>query len=72
MIDAFVKGDTTASAKIHQHLLPLFKGLFKIPNPVAVKYALVQRGLQVGSVRLPLVDATDEEAKEIIKLIAKY
>jgi 4-hydroxy-tetrahydrodipicolinate synthase len=72
MIDAFINGETTTSAKIHQHLLPLFKGLFKIPNPVAVKYALVQRGLQVGSVRLPLVGPTDEEAQEINELIAKY
>lgn len=72
MIDAFNQGDTKASAQIHQQLLPLFKGLFKIPNPVAVKYALVQLGYEVGSVRLPLVGPTEEEAMYVRNLIAKY
>lgn len=72
MIDAYNQGDTKASAQIHQQLLPLFKGLFKIPNPVAVKYALVQLGYEVGSVRLPLVGPTEEEATYVRNLIAKY
>ncbi|KQY83172.1 MULTISPECIES: 4-hydroxy-tetrahydrodipicolinate synthase [Paenibacillus] len=65
MIDSFVGGDPLQAAKIHQKLFPIFKGLFEcpqpLPNPVAVKYALTMRGLNVGSVRLPLIAPTEEE-----------
>lgn len=65
MIDSFVGGDPLQAAKIHQKLFPIFKGLFDcpqpLPNPVAVKYALTMRGLNVGSVRLPLIAPTEEE-----------
>lgn len=65
MIDSFIGGDPLQAAKIHQKLFPIFKGLFDcpqpLPNPVAVKYALTMRGLNVGSVRLPLIAPTEEE-----------
>ena len=40
--------------------------MFVTANPVPVKYALQLKGLDVGSVRLPLVEA-DEEQKKVIK-----
>ncbi|PWW39826.1 MULTISPECIES: 4-hydroxy-tetrahydrodipicolinate synthase [Paenibacillus] len=65
MIDAYFGGAPIQAAQIHQKLFPVFKGLFEcpqpLPNPVAVKYALTLRGLNVGSVRLPLIAATEEE-----------
>lgn len=65
MIDAFFGGAPVQAAQIHQKLFPVFKGLFEcpqpLPNPVAVKYALTLRGLNVGSVRLPLIAATEDE-----------
>ena len=65
MIDAFYGGAPLQAAQIHQQLFPVFKGLFEcpqpLPNPVAVKYALTLRGLDVGSVRLPLIPPTEEE-----------
>lgn len=65
MIDAFYGGAPVQAAQIHQQLFPVFKGLFEcpqpLPNPVAVKYALTLRGLNVGSVRLPLIPPTEEE-----------
>lgn len=65
MIDAYFGGAPVQAAQIHQKLFPVFKGLFEcpqpLPNPVAVKYALTLRGLNVGSVRLPLIPATEDE-----------
>jgi len=65
MIDAYFGGAPVQAAQIHQKLFPVFKGLFEcpqpLPNPVAVKYALTLRGLDVGSVRLPLIAATEDE-----------
>lgn len=74
MIEAFLNGQVAESAKLHQRLLPVFKGLFEcphpVPNPVAVKYALNESGLTVGSVRLPLVPPTEEEAAFIRNLLS--
>ncbi len=60
MIEAFAKDPARARA-IHQQLLPVFKGLFAYPSPTPVKYATAQRGFDCESVRLPLVELTDEE-----------
>jgi 4-hydroxy-tetrahydrodipicolinate synthase len=38
-------------------------------NPVPIKTALNMLGLQVGLVRLPLVEATEQEQTEIRKLL---
>ncbi|NUU76297.1 4-hydroxy-tetrahydrodipicolinate synthase [Paenibacillus xylanilyticus] len=65
MIDFFVSGDAQKATQLHQKLFPVFKGLFEcpqpLPNPVAVKFALTLRGLDVGSVRLPLIAPTEDE-----------
>lgn len=69
MIQAFLAGDHRKAAKLHQKLLPLMKGLFKAPSPVPVKTALQIKGINVGSVRLPLVPLTEDERNELTKLL---
>lgn len=73
MIDAFFGGAPVQAAQIHQKLFPVFKGLFEcpqpLPNPVAVKYALTLRGLNVGPVRLPLIAPTEDEQEFIRRLL---
>lgn len=73
MIQAYVNGDTKLAAQLYQELLPIFKGLFAcphpVPNPVAVKLALNELGIDVGCARLPLVPATEEEATFIRSLL---
>ncbi len=68
MVSAFVNGDIQEAAKKHQQLLPLMEGLFKAPSPAPVKTALQVKGLDVGSVRLPLVPLNEEERAQIISL----
>lgn len=66
MINAFLSGDVQRAGEKHRQLFPVFKGLFEcpqpLPNPAAVKYALGLRGIDVGSVRLPLVGPSEAEA----------
>lgn len=73
MIDAFTSGNVKLAGEIHRRLFPVFKGLFEcpqpLPNPSAVKYALGLRGLNVGSVRLPLIAPTEAEAAFIEALL---
>lgn len=70
MIDAFVAGNIEEAAALHRKNLPIFEGLFITANPVPVKYALNKRGVPVGSVRLPLVTVTEDEAKFIDSLFS--
>lgn len=73
MINAFLSGDVQRAGAKHRQLFPVFKGLFEcpqpLPNPAAVKYALGLRGIDVGSVRLPLVGPNEAEAAFIEALL---
>ncbi|WP_340024058.1 4-hydroxy-tetrahydrodipicolinate synthase [Paenibacillus sp. FSL K6-1096] len=73
MIEAYNAGNVRQAGALHRQLFPLFKGLFEcpqpLPNPSAVKYALGLRGIDVGSVRLPLVPPNEEEAAFIANLL---
>ncbi|MBS8263519.1 4-hydroxy-tetrahydrodipicolinate synthase [Mesobacillus boroniphilus] len=68
MVDAFFSGRNADAAKLHQHLLPIMQGLFAAPSPAPVKTALQLKGLDVGSVRLPMVPLTEQERTEVAKL----
>lgn len=68
MVQAFLNGELEKAAKLHQRLLPIMEGLFKAPNPAPVKTALQFKGLNVGSVRLPLVPLTEQERNTLLDL----
>jgi 4-hydroxy-tetrahydrodipicolinate synthase len=61
MVLAHVGGDTARATAIHQKLLPVYTGMFRIPGLISAKAAMNMLGLPGGPVRLPLVDATSEE-----------
>lgn len=69
MVQSFLKGDREHAAKLHQKYLPVMQGLFAAPNPVPVKTALQLKGLNVGSVRLPLVPLTEQERTILANLL---
>lgn len=57
--------DFEAAKIAHDALLPLMDELFITSNPIMVKEALNLLGFNVGGVRLPLVNATPEQSKEL-------
>lgn len=61
MLAAYEKGDTESATAINAELTPLFDALFVTSNPIVVKAALNMVGLPAGPVRLPLVEATEDE-----------
>jgi 4-hydroxy-tetrahydrodipicolinate synthase len=69
MIQTYLAGDVQTAARIHAKLHPVFLGLFSCPHPVpspaAVKHALYLKGIDVGGLRLPLVNVTEEEGQFI-------
>lgn len=71
MIKAFFDGEIHKAANWHQELLPIMQGLFAAPSPAPVKTALQLKGLDVGSVRLPLVGLTEQERLALSSLLIK-
>jgi 4-hydroxy-tetrahydrodipicolinate synthase len=65
MIQLTEAGDAAAARKIHDELMPIYRGLFIVSNPIPLKAALEMAGHPVGPPRLPLVPATDDERARI-------
>ncbi len=61
MIEAYLGGDVAAAARLHRGLLPVYTGVFRTQGVITTKAALADLGLPGGPVRLPLVDATEEQ-----------
>ncbi|HEY4003478.1 MAG TPA: 4-hydroxy-tetrahydrodipicolinate synthase [Candidatus Xenobia bacterium] len=69
MVTAFMDGRTREAAQIHLRLFPVFKALFAVSNPILVKAALQLRGLPVGPLRSPLVEATSAERDKLRRVL---
>lgn len=65
MISHFLDGNVGEAAALHRQLLPTMQAMFSAPNPTCVKYALEAKGIDVGSVRLPLVPLDEQQKKKI-------
>jgi 4-hydroxy-tetrahydrodipicolinate synthase len=72
MIGLLLEGDVERAAAEHRRLLPLFKVLFVVSNPIPVKHSLNQVGFRVGNPRLPLVPADARPAAQINEVLARY
>jgi len=65
MIRLYKAGDHVQAGRIHQALEPAYELLKVVVNPIAIKAALNMLGHEVGGLRLPLVEASPEEAERI-------
>lgn len=72
MIKAYQSGETEKAALMHQRLLPVMNGMFIAPNPTPVKTALQMKGIDVGSVRLPLVPLTGQERENLSTIVNRF
>ncbi|MBT2257368.1 4-hydroxy-tetrahydrodipicolinate synthase [Priestia megaterium] len=69
MVKLYESGNPKEAAKIHQRIVPVMKSLFAAPSPTPVKTALQLKGLDIGSVRLPLVPLTEEERQTLVSTL---
>lgn len=70
MLQMVDEGNAKEAALQHQKLLPIMKACFMAPSPTPVKTALQIKGLDVGSVRLPLIPLTAEERTTLVNAIS--
>jgi 4-hydroxy-tetrahydrodipicolinate synthase len=65
LVEAFERGDTAGALQKHRELMPIYTGIFRTQGTILVKAGLRIRGLDVGPVRPPLVDATEHELSHL-------
>ncbi len=65
MIRRFRSGDAETAKRIDDELGPAYDLLKVQTNPIAIKAALNLLGHEVGGLRLPLVEATDDEVARV-------
>jgi 4-hydroxy-tetrahydrodipicolinate synthase len=65
MVRAFRDGDVETARRLNQELEPTYDLLKVQTNPIAIKAALNLLGHDVGGLRLPLVEANDEEIARV-------
>jgi 4-hydroxy-tetrahydrodipicolinate synthase len=71
MIRRFRDGDREGARALDEEVRPALEILKVVVNPIAIKAALNLLGHDVGGVRLPLVEATDDEIGRIREALAR-
>jgi len=71
MINSYFAGKIELAKEIHNKLFPLFKTLFKAPNPTGIKAVLEMKGLCKSNLRPPLVKLNEKELKELRDVMDK-
>ena len=65
MVASYLEGDVVKSCEMQLKYFDLVKALFCEVNPIPVKKALNLMGMEVGSLRLPLTEMEDANAKRL-------
>lgn len=69
MISSFMEGDIAKAQRIHKKLFPVFKTMFIATNPIPVKAAVNLIVFDVGQMRLPMIEATEEQKAKILQAL---
>lgn len=72
MVHSFLKGDLETSREIQIRTINLVNALFCEVNPIPVKAAMNEMGMNVGKCRLPLVDISEKGLDTVRAALAEY
>ncbi len=72
MCESFFAGDLEKARKLQFEALPLIDALFSEVNPIPVKKALNLMGMNVGSLRSPLGEMSEDAAKKLAEAMRAY
>jgi 4-hydroxy-tetrahydrodipicolinate synthase len=65
LVRRYRDGDVDGARALYDELRPILKALAVTTNPIPVKTALNLMGIEVGGLRLPMVEATEAERETI-------
>lgn len=64
-LEAYERGDHAEALRLYRQLLPIYTGIFRSQGVLLVKAGLALIGRPVGTVRLPMVEATEHEVSHL-------
>jgi 4-hydroxy-tetrahydrodipicolinate synthase len=71
MVQRYRDGDLDGARALDRELAPSIELLRVAPNPIAIKCALNLLGHDVGGLRLPLIEATEEEREAVRSCLSR-
>lgn len=72
MCMSYFNGELEKAMKLQREALPLVDALFSEVNPIPVKKALNLMGMEVGPVRSPLTEMSEENAAKMAQIMRAY
>ncbi|WP_170007359.1 4-hydroxy-tetrahydrodipicolinate synthase [Bacillus fonticola] len=72
MISSAKEGDLASAAVWNGKLLPVMEAMFAAPSPAPVKTALQVKGIDVGTVRLPLLPLDEKERQSLTEVLTPF
>lgn len=72
MVQSFLKGDLEESQKMQINMINLVNALFCEVNPIPVKAAMNEMGMNVGKCRMPLVDISEKGLNTVRAALSEY
>ena len=72
MMGMVLEGEVERAAAEHRRLLPIFKALFWVTNPIPIKYAVNRAGFPAGSPRLPMWEADEDFTSKFDPVMDDY
>ena len=72
MMGMILEGEVERAAAEHRRLLPIFKALFWVTNPVPIKYAVKRSGFFAGPTRLPMAPPDEDFKAKFDKVMDTY
>ena len=72
MMGLVLEGDIESAAAEHRRMLPLFKALFWVTNPVPIKYAVNRAGFDAGKPRLPMYETDESFTSKFDPVMDRY
>lgn len=72
MMELILQQNISSAAIEHRRLLPIFKALFWVTNPIPIKYAVNKSGFRAGSPRLPMWPADAGFTSKFDSIIDQY
>ncbi len=72
MMGMILEGDVERAAAEQRRLLPIFKALFWVTNPIPIKHAVNRAGFRVGKPRLPMWEADEDFTSKFDPVMDEY
>lgn len=72
IIEAHLEGRPDDALRVHQDLLPVFRGVFATQGCMMVKAALDRRGFEMGPCRAPMGTVADEVLEVFLGLLERH